>query len=93
MFVSGTDGNKLSFILNGQPVSDIYNRTIADNDTLLINYGNEEAATLKTRYEQIPKTAEELDAGTDPASCTGSKNESFSERFKRTLGISAAHSH
>ena len=93
IYVDGADGNKLTFILNGQTVSDIYNRTIADDDTLLISYGSEDAATLKTRYEQIPKTAEELNAGTDPASCTGSKSESFSDRFKRTLGISAEHSH
>lgn len=92
-YVSGANGNTLTFILNGKLVSDIYNRTIGDDDTLLISYGNEDGLTLETRYEQIPKTAEELNAGTDPASCTGSKNETFSERFKRTLGLSEANSH
>lgn len=45
------------------------------------------------RYEQIPKTAEELDESTDPAACTGSQKETFSGRLKRTSGISEVHSH
>lgn len=93
IYVSGTDGNNLSFILNSKEVSDIYNRTIGDGDTLLISYGNEDAATLMKRYEQIPKTAEALDASTDPATCTGSQKETFGGRVKRTLGISEAHAH
>ncbi len=88
IYTGGVDGNSLTFILNGKQVSDIYNRTIADDDTLLINFGNEDAATIQKRYEQIPKTAEALDAGTDPAACAGSKSETLSQRFKRTLGIS-----
>lgn len=90
IYVDGTDGNALTFILNGKQVSDIYNRTIGDDDVLLINYGNEDQATITKRYEQIPRSAKELDAGTDPASCTGSKSESFGQRIKRTLGVSAS---
>ena len=92
-YVSGADGNALRFILNGKEVSDIYNRTIGDDDILLISYGNEDDATLMQRYEQIPQTAEELDASTDPATCTGSQKETFGDRIKRTLGISEAHAH
>jgi hypothetical protein len=93
VYQDGANGMTLSFILNGKQISDIYNRTIGDDDTLLISYGNEDQATLIKRYEQIPKTAEALNAGTDPASCTGSKSESFGQRIKRTLGITAEHSH
>jgi hypothetical protein len=80
----------LTFILNGKQVSDIYNRTIEDDDVLLINYGNDDLTTIQKRFEQIPRSAKELDAGTDPATCTGSERESFSERIKRTLGIAAS---
>lgn len=93
LFVDDTNGAQLTFILNGEPVSDIYNRTIGDEDTLLVNYGVDSQETITSRYEQIQKTAEELDASTDPAGCAGSQNESLSERFKRTLGVSDSHSH
>jgi hypothetical protein len=93
VFVDGVNSNELTFILNGKKVSDIYNRTIGDKDALLIDYGITDEQTLQKRYEQIQKTASELDETQDPAACAGSESESIGERFKRTLGIQDTHSH
>ncbi len=93
VYQDGVDGKKLTFILNGKKVDDIYNRTIGNEDTLLINYGSNDEKIINERFAQIAKTAEALNETQDPAACAGSQSESLMDRFKRTLGIEESHSH
>ncbi len=86
IYVDG-QGGKLSFILNGEPVAGVANRTIENEDVLLINYGNEDDKTLKTRYDEIPTDAGEFNAKYDPSSCSGGEGLTFSERLKEAFGF------
>jgi hypothetical protein len=87
VFVTDQDGKKLSFILNGQTVDAITNHVIGDEDDLLISYGTEDKAALKTQYAKIPTDAAQVDAGTDPASCGGSEKQSAATRLKHALNL------
>ena len=83
IFIDGKDGKKLTFILNGQEVDTIANRVIQSEDTLLIDYG--EQAQAKDHFGQIEHSSHEANVKPDPASCSGSKSLSFSDRLKRAI--------
>lgn len=86
VFVDGQNGNKLSFILNGQPITNVADRVIKDQDVLLINYGQDDKQTLVSRYNAIPRDAAKEDQEKDPASCSGSGHAlTTSERFKQAV--------
>jgi len=87
IFVAGQDGNKLTFILNGQEVTSIANRPIKSEDSLLINFGSDDQATLQQRYDAITKDAAEFNKRNDPSSCTGTKELTFTERLKKAAGV------
>lgn len=89
VFVDGANGNKLTFILNGQEVNSIANEVIVSEDALLISYGNEEPAALQKRYESINKNAAEYNATSDPSSCSGSKPLTAGEKLRKSVGIGA----
>ncbi len=89
VFIDGQDGNHLTFMLNGKPVSAIANETIRSKDALLINYGQDSEATLKQHYDRIPKDADSYNKRNDPSSCSGSKHLNFGERLKKAIGIPA----
>jgi hypothetical protein len=86
-YVTDQDGNKLSFMLNGDVVTAIANRVIDSEDRLLINYGNDDRATLVKRYETIAKDAKTANSTADPATCSGSAEPTLSNRLKRAFGI------
>lgn len=88
-YVDGQDGNKLSFILNDQPVTRVSNTIIKSEDVLLINYGKDDAKTLQTRYEAIPKDAKTYNVTKDPAACQGGNELTPLNRLKQALGFTA----
>jgi len=78
-----TDGqNKVTFILNGQKVRDIATEKIGDKDRLLINFGDQDQATLQKESASVPTSAEQYDRNKDPASCSGSGAPTMKERWE-----------
>lgn len=86
-YVDGTDGARLTFMLNGQKVDNIANRVIGDDDVMLITYGKDDQPALQKQYDSIPRDADTYDHGHDPAGCAGSKQLTFGERLKIALGF------
>ena len=74
--------NKLTFMLNGKKVDSVTNLIIKDEDKLLVSYGNELNDKLQKEYGSIPSTAYKYDIERDPASCSGHKSTTTSDRFK-----------
>lgn len=93
VFVDEQNDKQLTFILNGQPVRSIANEVIKSEDTLLINYGNEDNETIQTRADSIPHDADEANTKNDPSSCSGSHKLTFTDRLKSALGITQSTSH
>ncbi len=87
VFAEDQNGNKLTFILNGQPIQAIEGKLINTEDVLLINYGNDDSKTLQGRYDQIPRDATKANTQYDPATCSGGRNITFLERLKQATGI------
>ena len=87
VYADGIDGNQLQFMLNGEKVQTIENRIVKSEDVLLINYGNEDDSTLKSRADAIPRDASRANVTADPAACSGSRDSSLTKRFKASLGI------
>lgn len=88
VFVDGQDGKKLSFILNGKKVENVANEVILSEDVLLVNYGDDDQATVQKHYDQMPKNAAEYNKASDPSTCSGSKPITFTERLKKAIGFS-----
>lgn len=87
VFVDGADGKKLTFILNGEEVDGVANRTIRSEDALLINFGNEAAGVLQERFDGITRDAADYNQRNDPSSCTGTKPVSFWNRLQSSIGL------
>ncbi|GAC1391787.1 MAG: hypothetical protein NVSMB46_05560 [Candidatus Saccharimonadales bacterium] len=87
VYIDGTDGNKLTFMLNGKLLNSIADKVIGDKDVLLVNYGNEDIAVLKDRTKAIPNDAAHADVTHDPSSCSGSADFHFKTRLLRTLDL------
>ncbi len=77
--------NTLTFILNGEETSTVYNKTIGNEDVLLISYGSESDEQLQDQYSQIQVDAAEYNEKDDPSACSGGKPFTTSERFKQAL--------
>ena len=95
VFTNSTD-KKLSFIVNGEPVSSLANRVIGDRDVVLISYGSSTDAQLKKQYDSIKADAKTYDETADPAACSGSKPLSFWEKLQSSIWSkqeSGSHSH
>jgi hypothetical protein len=86
VFITGDDGNKLTFLLNGQPVDKLANQVIKSEDVLLINYGKDNDNTLKQRYDGITRDAHVANTTVDPAACSGGQEFNFWNRLKQALG-------
>ncbi len=80
-------GGRLTFILNGEEVRSIANKTINSEDTLLVSFGSEDADELTQRYSQIVQSAAEYNEKADPSACSGSQSVNYFERIKLVLGI------
>ena len=68
LFVEGQDycsedGKKLKFYVNGQPKNEFYNYAIKDLDKILISYGNENEAGIKSQIDSITNLAPKYSAG------------------------------
>ncbi len=87
VYVDGENNNRLTFMLNGEPVSSVDDKLIKSEDTLLINYGRDDEATLKQRFDDIPHDADEANLKPDPASCSGKENLSLMDRIKKAVKI------
>jgi hypothetical protein len=82
-----TKENKLQFVLNGKEESDIANRAIKSEDTLLVNYGSEQSDELQNRYSKITHSAGESNKKHDPASCSGGEKITFWSRLQKAAGF------
>lgn len=89
VYITGDDGNKLTFTLNGESVTAIANKVISSEDVLLVNYGKDDKSTLKQRYDAIPRDAAEANRAKDPSACTGSHELTFWSRLTQALGLPA----
>jgi hypothetical protein len=87
VYIDGVDNNHLQFILNGQPTTNIANRVIASEDRLLIDYGNDDQATLKQRYNSISTSAKHYNETKDPAACSGDSEATPVNRLRYAVGI------
>lgn len=86
-YITGDDGNQLSFMLNGKIETTIANRVIHSEDVLLINYGKDDVKTLQSRYDGVPRDAPKANVTADPAACQGAEKFTFVNRLKKSLGI------
>lgn len=89
VYITGDDGNKLTFTLNGKTVTDIANVVINSEDALLVNYGKDDQSTLQKRYDDIPKDAGQANTTQDPAACSGGHQFTFWSRLTQALGLPA----
>lgn len=86
-YVDGADNNSLVFMINGEKVESIANKLIGDRDVLLINYGKDDDATIKSRYDAVPRDAATYDSAGDPANCSGGHKDSYKDNLKVLLGL------
>lgn len=75
---------KFTYILNGNVIKNISDKTINSEDVLLINYGSESPEVIKERYNGLSHSAHEYNEKSDPNTCSGGQAESFMDRLKRT---------
>ena len=75
--------NKMTFILNGQEVSDVTNKVIGSTDRLLIDYGSQSKDEIKKEFDQIANSAKKANETQDPSTCSGNtENASVKDRLK-----------
>ena len=74
--------HKVRFILNGQPVTNITNKVIGDQDRLLVDYGKGSSKELVKEFNGVATTAKQEDEGSDPASCAGSAPTTIGDRMR-----------
>lgn len=77
--------NNLTFLLNGEETSTVFNRTIGNEDVLLISYGSESEDQLRGQFNQIERDAAVYNEQDDPSACSGGKPFTVAERFKQAL--------
>ncbi len=87
VFVDGQDDKKLTFTLGGVAVDSIADKLIKSEDVLLVDYGQDDATTTQQYYEAIPRDAHQANTQNDPATCSGSKPLTFTERLKKAAGF------
>lgn len=90
VYITGDDGNKLTFTLNGKKTDAIANKLISSEDVLLINYGKDDDSMLTQRYDNIPRDAGTANSTKDPSACSGGHEFTFWNRLKQALGFSEA---
>lgn len=97
-FIESPDGtmylennsNRLHLVLNGQDytgLGGLQNTVIRDQDKLLVSFGDLSNTTLQQEYRAIPSTAHHYDVTPDPATCSGSRDETVTlhDRFTHLL--------
>lgn len=74
----------LKFVLNGSRVRSIRNLAIGSEDRLLISFGEETLEdVIANQFPLVAQNAGEYNTLPDPASCSGSHEETFGERLRR----------
>lgn len=81
------DATDIQFMLNGELVDTTANRTVGDEDVLLISIGNSDAEQLQQQYGQIQQDAAIYNETADPSACSGSAELTFTERLKQAIGF------
>jgi hypothetical protein len=80
------DGDtQIRFFLNDEEVQTTANRTIGNEDVLLISIGNPTDEDLQNQYAQIQRDAAEYNEKDDPSACSGGKPFTLGERLKTTV--------
>lgn len=74
--------HKLSFILNGQPASDVAELVIESRDRLLVSYGAASNQKLSNEFQSISKSATKFNQQQDPASCKGTEPTGWRARWR-----------
>ena len=83
LLLVNNETQSVTYILNGEKISDITNKVIGDKDRLLISYGSATTDELNKQFETVATTAEKYNATKDPESCSGGQSEnSISDRLK-----------
>lgn len=72
IYIDDEGDQQLTFYLNGQEVDSVTNKLINSEDTLLIDYGKPNKERLEQQYASIQNLAQEANNTQDPASCSGS---------------------
>jgi len=85
VFVDGQTSKKLTFLVNGKPVQTLANKTIGDEDVVLISYGDENDAALQKQFQTITQDAKKFDETADPAACSGAKPLSFWDKLQQSV--------
>lgn len=81
-----TETKKVTYVLNGEAISDITNKVIGDKDRLLISYGTSTKDEINKQFSSVATSAEKYNVTKDPASCSGGHNEdSIKDRLKHLL--------
>ena len=81
------DDTQIVFWLNGEEVQTTANRTIGDEDVLLISIGSSTDEELQNQYDQIDQDADFYNENDDPSACSGGKPFTVGERFKAAVNI------
>ncbi|HSX16971.1 MAG TPA: hypothetical protein VLH86_02620 [Patescibacteria group bacterium] len=76
------DGQRLTYIINGQSLDDVSTEIIKDEDRLLIDFGDTSQATIQKEFDAVAKTAHQYDIGKDPAACLGNAAPTWKDRLK-----------
>jgi hypothetical protein len=75
--------DKVTYILNGEEVSNITNKVIGDKDRLLVSYGSSTKDEITKQFSTVASSAEKYNVTKDPASCSGGHSEdSIKDRLK-----------
>ena len=86
VYVDG-QGTEITYFLNGEKVLTTANRTIENEDVLLVSIGTTDPNVLEEQYAQIQRDASDYNNKYDPGGCSGGKDFSFFERLKKSLGF------
>jgi hypothetical protein len=81
---------EIIFVLNGEQVDTTANRTIGDEDVLLVSVNTSKISeqNLNEQYEQIDQDADIYNQNEDPSACSGGNPLTFTERLKLSIGFS-----
>lgn len=77
----------IRYLLNGEEVDTIANRSINSVDSLLVSIGNPSDDDIRNQYSQIEQDAEEHNEENDPLTCSGGSTYSFMDRLKIAVGL------
>lgn len=83
LLLVNNETQRVTYILNGEQVSNITNKVIGDKDRLLVSYGSATKDELNKQFETVATTAEKYNVTKDPDTCSGGQSEdSISDRLK-----------